>query len=371
MRNYILRRILFFIPALLILALGSFLLLHYAPGSPADALLNEQSVSGNSSINPEASQQLRREIEHQLGLDLPVFYFSITRASETESSFAYNLPRVQFHGKNQFHRWLFGGENNNGVLHGDFGSSYVSHLPVLSLIRGRIGWSLFFTILSVLLAYLFSIPLAIKMASKPDSSFSKKFSVLLQIAYSLPSFWIATLLLFLFSNPDVFSLFPASGVSPVGGFTNDTSFFQKIIQSLPYLILPTIAYTYASFTFLTGSLKNVLENILQSDYIRTARAKGLSEKKILRRHALRNALLPLITVFSHIFPAAIGGSVILETIFTIPGMGLTIFQSIGSLDYPVIIAVFLITGLITMTGYLISDILYALADPRISFTERR
>jgi peptide/nickel transport system permease protein len=112
-----------------------------------------------------------------------------------------------------------------------------------------------------------------------------------------------------------------------------------------------------------------MSEILKEDYIRTAYAKGLHENKILYKHALRNALLPMITIFSHIFPAAIGGSVILETVFTIPGMGLTIFQAINAQDYPVIIGVFTITGIITMAAFLLSDILYAVADPRISYTK--
>ncbi|MBL0033677.1 MAG: ABC transporter permease [Bacteroidetes bacterium] len=135
-------------------------------------------------------------------------------------------------------------------------------------------------------------------------------------------------------------------------------------------MIPTITYTYSSFAFLTGNVKSTIGDILKQDYIRTARAKGLNEKRILYKHALPNALLPLITIFSHVFPYAIGGSVVLETIFNIPGMGLTIFQSISSQDYPVVITIFLFTGIITMLGFLLSDILYAVADPRISFQNK-
>ena len=110
--------------------------------------------------------------------------------------------------------------------------------------------------------------------------------------------------------------------------------------------------------------------ILGSDFIRTARAKGLSEKKVLWKHALKNSLFPVITVFAHVFPAMIGGSVIIETIFTIPGMGFTIYHGITTQDYPLLIAVFTLTGLLTATGYLVSDMLYAWVDPRISFQEK-
>ena len=166
------------------------------------------------------------------------------------------------------------------------------------------------------------------------------------------------------------NLFPASGVMPAGGFDSTSNLFTKFYQTLPYLVIPTITYSYSSFAFLTGNVKSTIADILKQDFIRTARAKGLDDKKVLYKHALPNALLPLITIFSHVFPYAIGGSVVLETIFNIPGMGLTIFQSISSQDYPVVIAIFLFTGIITMVGFLLSDILYAIVDPRISFQNK-
>jgi peptide/nickel transport system permease protein len=163
------------------------------------------------------------------------------------------------------------------------------------------------------------------------------------------------------------NILPSSGVSPSGGFSESATFPEIFLHSIPYLILPTICYTYSSLAFLSGSVKASVQEILNEDYIRTARAKGLSEKTILYRHAFRNSLLPLISIFSHVLPLAVSGSVIIETIFTIPGMGLAIFQSLSSQDYPVIIAVFMITGVFTMAAFLISDIVYALVDPRISF----
>ncbi|MBL0103577.1 MAG: ABC transporter permease [Bacteroidetes bacterium] len=240
----------------------------------------------------------------------------------------------------------------------------------MEILRSRIGWSLFFTLLSVVLAYLISIPLALKLASRPQAKYARPITLFLDIIYSLPSFWIATLLMFLFCNPDIMNLFPSSGIMPTGGYPEGTGFFERLGGTIPYLILPTITYTYSSFAFLTGSLRASIEEILKQDYIRTAYAKGLSEKTILYKHAFRNALLPVITIFSHVFPFAIGGSVILESLFTIPGMGLTIFQSITAQDYPVIITVFLLTGFITMSGFLFSDILYSIADPRISITKK-
>ena len=137
--------------------------------------------------------------------------------------------------------------------------------------------------------------------------------------------------------------------------------------SLPYIILPAICYTYSSFAFLSRTMRVAMLDVVGQDYIRTARAKGLPESKVIWKHGLRNALLPIITVFANVFPAAIGGSVIIETIFTIPGMGSEAIYAIQNNNYPMIIAVLTITGFLTLLGYLISDILYAIVDPRISY----
>jgi peptide/nickel transport system permease protein len=183
----------------------------------------------------------------------------------------------------------------------------------------------------------------------------------------MPSFWLATLLLMTFANPDVFHIFPASGIKPAAGYPDGASIFEKIKITLPYIILPAICYTYSSFAFLSRTMRVSMIEVIGQDYIRTARAKGLPENKVIWKHAFRNSLLPIITVFANIFPAAIGGSVILESIFTIPGMGSETIFAIQNNNYPMIIAVLTITGFLTLVGYLISDILYALVDPRISY----
>ena len=376
MRIYILKRILFFFPALLFVVVLSFILLHYSPGDPVERILNAQGIYDSEFTQGISNENLKIELKHRLGLDLPLFYFSL--ASLQENNLSRNeihvtwkkyIPIILFHNKNQFHRWLFGDDYySKGIIHGDFGISWITQQSVSKLILSRLKWSLFFTIISVIIAYLISVPAGLKAAANPGSYFDKWLTFISTVLFSLPVFWIATLLMLLFCNPDVINIFPSSGVGPAGGFPEGKSIIYKIVHSLPYLILPTICYTYSALAFLSRSIKTSVSEILKEDYIRTARAKGLFEKTIIKKHAFRNALLPMITIFSQVFPFAIGGSVILETIFTIPGMGLTIFQSIGSQDYPVIIAVFMITGFITMIAFLISDILYAIADPRISFT---
>jgi peptide/nickel transport system permease protein len=279
------------------------------------------------------------------------------------------IPAFNFYGaQNQYHRWLFGdGQFSKGILRFDFGTSYVSKLPVNEILRTKIGWSLFFTLLSVLLAYCVSIPLGVRAAQKRDSWFDRSSSLLLFALYSLPNFFVAFLLMLLLANPNICSILPASGVKPAEGYPENAGFLECVRISLPYVIMPLICYTYSSFAFLSRTMRGAMIENLEQDYIRTARAKGLSEKTVVWKHALRNSLLPVITIFANIFPAAVGGSVILESIFTIPGMGLEVFNAIAGQDYPMIIAVMTLTGVLTLIGFLVSDILYALVDPRINY----
>lgn len=295
---------------------------------------------------------------------------------ETATAWKVYVPVINFYPKNQYHRWIFGDGNwltgkgaefTKGVIRGDFGTSYRTKMPITEVIGIKIFWSFFFTVVSVFMGYLVSIPLGIQSAVHKDSKFDRISSVIVFILYSIPGFFAATVLLMTYANPDVFHLFPASGVEPVEGFGADAGFFERWSARLPYLILPGISYTYSSFAFLSRTMRVSMLEIVNQDYIRTARAKGLAENAVIYKHMLRNALLPIITVFANIFPIAIGGSVVLEVVFTIPGMGNEVYQAIVNQDYPMVVAVLTITGILTLVGYLVSDVLYAVADPRISY----
>jgi peptide/nickel transport system permease protein len=309
-------------------------------------------------------------------LDIVKSKFKIVQ--ETATPWKKYIPVLNFYPKNQYHRWIFGDGNwltgngaefSNGVVRGDFGTSYTTKMPIQEVIGIKIFWSFFFSMISVFLAYVISIPLGIQAAVHKDSLFDRVTTVLLFILYSLPSFFAATVMLMWFANPDVLHWFPASGVEPVRGFAPDAGFFERWWERLPFLVLPIISYTYGSFAFLSRIMRVSMLEIVNQDYIRTARAKGLTERVVIYKHALRNGLLPIITVFANIFPVAIGGSVILEVIFTIPGMGGESYNAIVNQNYPMLIAIFTITGILTLVGYLVSDILYAVADPRISFSK--
>ncbi len=289
------------------------------------------------------------------------------------------VPTLQWHGVfNQYHLWLFGdapfiGKNPEnktryGMIRGDFGKSFHDGQPIRDKIGQRVLWSLLLASLGIFLAYVISVPIGIYAAYRRNGLFDRASSIILFILYSLPVFFVGTWLLYMFANPDNLIWFPESGIMDPARYNPDTmSFFQKVAHRAPFFVLPVIAYTYGSFAFLSRIMRVGMIEVFGQDYIRTARAKGLPENKVVLRHALRNSLIPIITVFADIFPVAIGGSIIIEMIFSYPGMGVMIYEAVINQDYPVIVTIFTILGFFTMIGYLVSDVLYGIADPRISY----
>lgn len=303
---------------------------------------------------------------------------TFTELKEKATPWKTYIPSINFYGRdNQYHKWLFGNASwfgkskpfqTRGVLRGDFGVSYIDGQPITEKIGRKFTVSFVFVILSILIAYLVSLPMGIFAAYKKDLKFDRYSSVILFVLYSMPGFFIGTLLLYTFANPDILVWFPESGWQDPAIFDEDWNIFKKAAHHWPYMVLPLIAYTYSSFSFLSRLMRTSMIDVLGQDFIRTAKAKGLGESKIVIKHALRNSLIPIITVFANIFPMAIGGSVIIETIFTLPGMGAETLQAVYNYDYPMIVAIFTITGFLTIIGYLIADILYAVVDPRISYS---
>lgn len=253
-----------------------------------------------------------------------------------------------------------------GAFRGDFGKSFVDGQSISKKLWIKFKISFRFIIFSIFLAYLISVPIGIYSAYKKDSVFDRVSTVVLFVMYSLPSFFIGTVLLYTFANPDQWLWFPESGLYDPAIDLDSLSFWDSIVHQSPYHVLPLIVYTYSSFAFLSRMMRIGMVDVFGQDYIRTARAKGLSEKKVVLKHALRNSLIPLITVFANVFPAAVGGSVIIEVIFSIQGMGLEGYNAILNYDYPMIMAIFTISGALTVLGYLVADILYSVVDPRIS-----
>lgn len=331
-----------------------------------DIIVKQQLLQLFSLSEPSVIQQRVSALQNK-DIYLNQTKTAFSKLQSHQSKWKTYIPVLAFHYPNQYHSWLFGNGIHKGAIRGDFGVSYINHQPVGERILQRCGWTLFFSLTSVLFAYLISIPIGVKAGSNLGSKFDKTTSFVLFLFYSLPAFWFATLLLMLFANPDILQIFPVSGIKPATGYPVDSSLFERIQISIPYLVLPLIAYTYSSIAFISRMLRSTMQEVMKQEYIKTARAKGLSEHTVLYRHAFRNSLLPLITIFGNVFPALLSGSVILETIFSIPGMGAETVMAVQNFDYPVIVAVFTISGVLALIGYLLADILYAVADPRIRY----
>lgn len=302
---------------------------------------------------------------------------------ENSSVWKNYIPALSWNGfSNQYHNWLFGtkswfnsdSEGNLGLLRGDFGISFQTGKPVKTNLIRKFKISVELVLMAILIAYLVSIPIGIYAAYRRNSWFDKGSGIILFILYSLPNFFVGLVLINVFANPDHFEWFYANGFRPDGmtdqQYYDELNYLERLKMSWPYMVLPLVTYTYAMFAFISRIMRVGMLDSLEQDYVRTARAKGLSERKVILKHALKNSLLPIITIFANVFPLAVGGSVIIEMIFDYQGMGSMTLEAIYNGDYPVIISIFCIAGLLTMVGYLVSDILYALIDPRISINNK-
>ena len=272
------------------------------------------------------------------------------------------IPAIHWHGtNNRYHKWI------TRFLVFDFGISYKDQLLISDKIGERIYWTMLLSILSIFLTYLLAIPLGVFSAVNKGKTIDNVSSTVLFMLYSLPNFWIATLLINYLCNPEYLQLFPAFGV---GTITEGQSFFGVFFTRAHHLILPLFCWTYASLAFLSRQMRGGMLGVLRQDYIRTARAKGLSENKVIWKHGFKNSLLPIITLFANVFPRMIAGSVVLEVIFSLPGMGEMLVKAMADQNFPVVFTIVMMVAVLTMIGYLIADILYAFVDPRITYSSK-
>jgi peptide/nickel transport system permease protein len=215
----------------------------------------------------------------------------------------------------------------------------------------------------MLLVYLIAIPCGVFSATHSGSASDRLLTLFFFLLYSLPGFWVAVLLIMFLGGGELWDVFPIYGVSSVG--SESWPFPARLLDRLWHLVLPVFCLTYGSLAYLSRLTRASLLEVIREDYVRTARAKGLSERIVIFKHAFRNALLPIVTLLAFLLPAMFGGSVIIESIFSIPGMGQLAFEAVLSRDYPVIMAITTISALLTLVGLLLGDILYAALDPRI------
>jgi peptide/nickel transport system permease protein len=272
------------------------------------------------------------------------------------------VPRLSWLGwNNQYYRWI------SGFLRGDFGVSLVDGRPVQNKIWDALKWTLTLNLAALFLAFGLSILLGVFSARFRGYKRDRLLSLVLLFFYALPSFWVATLCLVFFTSPEYgIDWFPTLGPSSFRELGDH--FFGRLLRLAWHLTLPIFCLTYGALALITRQLRGSMVEALRQDFIRTARAKGLPEARVLWHHAFRNALFPLITLLANVLPALLAGSVVIEFIFNIYGMGTLTVQSIFAKDWPVVYVVLVITALLTVLGIFLADLLYAWADPRVKYT---
>jgi len=321
MLNYLSKKSVELLITFIGITLLSFFIINLTPGKPTDVM---------SELNPKMTPEARAILEKHWGLDKPVHV--------------------------RYFIWL------KNLAKFDFGNSLSSDSrPAWDKIKERLPVTIFINIISMLLIFLIAVPLGIYSGLRPNSLRDKLITIGVFIGFAMPTFWLALILQLVFGI--WFNLLPISGLKSLG-FDN-LSFAQKIIDSTKHLILPIFVITITGLAGLSRYMRSQMQEVLKQEYIVTARAKGLSENTVIYKHALRNAILPVITILGLSVPGLISGSVIFETIFAIPGVGQLLYQAAMARDYNVIMAEVVIVSILTLLGNLLADIGYALADPRI------
>jgi peptide/nickel transport system permease protein len=252
----------------------------------------------------------------------------------------------------------------------DLGTSWRDGRPIVEIIGEALPITLLLSFLSLLIAYAIAIPLGVYSAVRQYSLGDQISTVVVFMLYSLPSFWVGTMLLIFMAGGHYLEWFPLQGWHSFEGF-EAMSFGEKVGDVAWHIVLPLATLTYNAFAALSRYMRTGMLEVIRQDYIRTARAKGLSEKSVVFKHALRNSVIPIITLLGLLLPFMISGSVVVEFIFGIRGMGGVALEAIRLPDYPLVITIVAFTSVLTMLGILLSDILYAVVDPRISYGKGR
>ena len=297
-----------------------FVIMHLAPGDP---------TSIRYGLNPEVSGGARANFNKMYDLDKPVLM--------------------------QYALWV------KRFFSFDFGRSLVDDQPVAQKILSCLPATMLLHVSSLLLIFLIALPIGILSAVKRNSLFDRITTILVFIGYAMPTFWLALLLILFFGFK--MGWFPVSGMSP--WYTAYLGGFARVKDLAWHMVLPLAATAFGGLAALSRYSRSSMIEVMQENYITTARAKGLSESRVIFVHALKNALLPIVTIVGLTLPALISGSFIFETIFAWPGMGRLGYEAIMSYDYPVVMGVGVIATVLTLLGIFLSDILYAVVDPRI------
>ncbi|MFO8059596.1 MAG: ABC transporter permease [Bacillota bacterium] len=313
MLNYLVRRTLGLLPTLLLVAVMSFVIMHMAPGDPVARMLGVR-----------ATESRIQKVRADMGLDRPL--------------------------ASQFVSWLA------GAVRGDFGLSYVLDRSVAGAIFSRLPVTIILALIGLIIAVALGIPIGVLAAVRRGSLLDQVLSVIAIIGVSVPSFWLALVLIFVFAIH--------LGILPSGRYVH---FTVDTVQAIRHLVLPGLAMGVTSAALIARMSRSCMLDVLRQDYIRTARSKGMNERRVVYRHALRNALIPVVTVAGITFGELLGGAVVLEEVFTLPGVGRLLIGAVNNRDYPVIQGVILAVALTYLLVNLATDIFYVYLDPRIKY----
>ncbi len=328
MLGYALRRLLLAIPLLLGITFVSFLVIHLAPGEPAEIQTGDLSVQSDAQ-----ARQLLREL---YDLDKPLHV--------------------------QYTKWL------TRIVRLDFGKSFSpDSRPVLQKIGERLPVTLLLNIIEMLVIVVLAVPIGVLAATRQYSLFDKVTTVFVFVGFATPDFWLALLLMILFGVQ--LGWLPISGLRSLNW--EYLSFWRQQWDFVSHLLLPILVATFGGLAGFSRYMRQSMLEVVRQDYIQSARAKGLAEAIVIGKHALRNALLPIVTILGLSLPGLIGGSVIVESIFAIPGMGQLMVQAVFERDYPVIMGNLVVVATLTLMANLVADITYSLIDPRIRVGARR
>ncbi len=317
---YIIKRTLLMIPILLGITVLSFGIMRLAPGGPAEAQME---------FSAKASAEARERLRKLYGADQP-FY-------------------------KQYATWF------KKFVTLDFGEAFADGRKVKDKILERLPITLTINLLSLGLVLLIAISIGIMSATRQYSFIDRFTTVFVFVGFSTPSFWLALLLIYMLGVQ--WGVLPISGIQSLD--TTSLTLWGKISDWAKHLILPVFVSAFGGLAGFSRYVRNNMLEVLRQDYIRTARAKGLSEKIVIYKHALRNALMPVITILGLSLPGIIGGSVIMETVFGIPGMGQLLYQAVFSRDYNLAMGILVPAAFLTMVGNFLADIAYAFTDPRV------
>ncbi|MGH7797450.1 MAG: ABC transporter permease [Candidatus Binatia bacterium] len=341
MTAYLVRRLLLMIPTFIGITLIAFLIMRLAPGDPAELRaaggLGAAAGGGISVEKRGAVDEAMAQWRSQYGLDKPLHV--------------------------QYAVWL----KNLATL--SFGDSFKDNQPVWNKIAERLPVTVTLNVWSILVVYLVAIPLGIYSATRSGAFGDRMTTLAVFVLFAVPLVWAATMALVFLCGGDFYYLFPPGGLESLD-YSQDWSFWQKFADHAWHLFLPVVLLSYDGFAVLSRYMRSSMLEVLSQDYVQVARAKGLQEKKVILKHVLRNSLIPQITILASILPGLIGGSIIIETIFSIPGLGQLGYESVLARDYPTVLALLTVSAVLTLIGILISDILLSIVDPRIAFGRR-